>query len=116
MIDEIGDQFVNGAERTSPGPRDPALGPQHGIAQRPAGPGLAPRQRDAPISISESRPNPASATDRAEAAAMASTTIPATFQASVTYSRAKPRRSRALRAGLAAGTTGTVWHPACGGY
>ena len=30
---------------------------------------------DAPISISESRPNPASATDRAEIAASASTTI-----------------------------------------
>ena len=38
---------------------------------------------DAAISISESRPNPASATDRAETAAMARTTIPAMFQASV---------------------------------
>jgi hypothetical protein len=52
---------------------------------------------DAPISISESSPNPASATDRAEIAAMASTAIPATFQASVAYSRAKPRRSTARR-------------------
>ena len=64
---------------------------------------------DAPISISESRPNPASATDRAEMAGIASTTIPATFQASVTYSRAKPRRSRALRAALSAGVTRSVW-------
>jgi hypothetical protein len=51
----------------------------------------------APISISESRPNPASATDRAKMAATASTTIPATFHASVTYSRTKPRRSTAAR-------------------
>jgi hypothetical protein len=36
---------------------------------------------DPPISMSESRPNPARATDRAETAAMARTTIPATFQA-----------------------------------
>jgi len=43
---------------------------------------------DAPISISESRPNPARATDRAATAAIASTTIPITFQASVEYSRA----------------------------
>ena len=34
---------------------------------------------DSPISISESRPNPASATDNAETAAMAGTTILATF-------------------------------------
>ena len=54
---------------------------------------------DAPISISESRPNPASATDRAETAAMARITIPATFQASVAYSSANPRRSKAFRAG-----------------
>lgn len=50
---------------------------------------------DAPISISESRAKPASATDRAETAAMASTTIPATFHASVAYSSASPRRSSA---------------------
>jgi uncharacterized protein YfaQ (DUF2300 family) len=41
---------------------------------------------DAPISISESRAKPASATDRAAMAAKASTAIPATFHASVAYS------------------------------
>jgi hypothetical protein len=50
---------------------------------------------DAPISITESKPNPASATERADTAAIASTTIPITFHASVAYSRAKPRRSSA---------------------
>src|SRR6266536_3086627 len=52
---------------------------------------------EAPISMSESRPNPASATDRADMAAIARTTIPITFQHRVLYSRANPRRSRALR-------------------
>jgi len=52
---------------------------------------------DAPISISESSPNPARATERAAIAANASTTMPTTFQASVTYSRTNPRRSRTLR-------------------
>src|SRR5882757_9017689 len=45
---------------------------------------------EAPISIRESRPKPASATERA---AMASTTMPTTFQASV-HSKANPRRGR----------------------
>ena len=53
---------------------------------------------DAPISMRESRPKPASATDRAEIAATASTTMPTTFQPRVAYSRAKPRRSSAVRA------------------
>jgi hypothetical protein len=61
---------------------------------------------DAPISISESRAKPASATDRAEIAATASTTIPATFQASVAYSRAKPQRSSTRRAWSSAAATG----------
>jgi hypothetical protein len=63
---------------------------------------------DAPISISESRPNPASATDRAGIAAIARTTIPATFQASVTYSKAKPRRSSTPRTALSAEVTAPV--------
>jgi hypothetical protein len=50
---------------------------------------------DAPISISESRPNPASATDRAAIAAMASTTIPTTFQPSVAYSMNRDPGARA---------------------
>jgi hypothetical protein len=44
--------------------------------------------------------NPASATDRAEIAATASTTMPITFQPSVAYSNANPRRRRAWRAVL----------------
>jgi hypothetical protein len=52
---------------------------------------------EAPISIRESSPNPASATDRAEIAATVSTAMPTMFQASVVYSRAKPRRSRPAR-------------------
>jgi hypothetical protein len=51
---------------------------------------------EAKISISESRPNPASATDRAARAASATTTVPTTFQPSVTYSRRSPRRRSAL--------------------
>jgi hypothetical protein len=43
---------------------------------------------DAPISISESKPNPASATDRAAIDAKASTMILATFHPSVAHSRA----------------------------
>ena len=54
--------------------------------------------------MSESRPNPASATDRAETAAMARMMIPATFQPSVTYSSTKPRRSSAARSGSPAET------------
>jgi hypothetical protein len=53
---------------------------------------------DAPISMSESSPNPASATDRAAMAAIARTATPITFQPSVTNSRAKPRRSKAAQA------------------
>jgi hypothetical protein len=60
---------------------------------------------DAPISISESSPNPASATDRAAATATASTMIPATFQPSVTYSSTNPRRSRAVRTRSSADVT-----------
>ncbi len=63
---------------------------------------------DAPISISESRAKPASATDRAESAATASTTIPATFHASVAYSSANPRRSSALRTRSSATATAEV--------
>src|SRR5690348_4795917 len=62
----------------------------------------------APISISESSPNPARATDRAASAAMARTTIPATFQASVAYSSAKPRRSKAFRSGSVTATSTSV--------
>jgi hypothetical protein len=47
---------------------------------------------EAPISMSESRPNPASATDLAASAATASTTIPTRFQPSVANSSAKPAR------------------------
>src|SRR6185437_13232837 len=161
--------------------RDPTLGPQQGVIQRPAGTGLGggqheqgrgrrrcpddakhrvlrtvprgqyhrglrqevhrqgresipdqPQPRrwrsspvpassqitmvDAPISISESRPNPASATDRAAAAAIARITIPATFQPSVTYSSAKPRRSRVPRTGSSAGTTVHILAEAAGPY
>ena len=46
----------------------------------------------APISMSESSPNPPSATDRAATAAKASTTTPTTFQPRVIPSRMKPRR------------------------
>ena len=49
--------------------------------------------------MSESRPKPASATDRALTAAMARMMIPATFHPSVAHSRAKPRRTRPARAG-----------------
>jgi hypothetical protein len=67
---------------------------------------------DAPISISESRPNPASATDWAEIAAIASTTTPATFQASVTYSRPKPPAQQgAPRRGIS-----RSHHPSLAGY
>jgi hypothetical protein len=52
---------------------------------------------EAPISISESNPNPANATDRAMLAVMARTTTPTMFQPSVAYSRAKPRRSKRRR-------------------
>lgn len=57
---------------------------------------------DAPISIRESRANPASATERALIAANARTTIAATFQLSVTDSRTKPRRNVTFR---------VVWSP-----
>src|ERR1044071_7504082 len=65
---------------------------------------------EAPISISESRPNPASATDRALIAATASTTIPATFQPRVAHSSANPRRTRARPAASPAAVTGAVCH------
>jgi hypothetical protein len=69
----------------------------------PAGSGQFPNHYGGRADLDqESRPNPARATERAATAAMASTTIPATFQASVAYSRANPRRSRAGRAGLSA--------------
>ena len=55
--------------------------------------------------MSESSPNPASATDRAAAAAIAKTTTPITFQPSVTNSRANPRRSKAVRAASSTETT-----------
>jgi len=60
---------------------------------------------DAPISISESGPNPASTTDRAEIAAMARTKIPTTFKVNVAYSSAKPRLSKAFRPGSSATVT-----------
>jgi hypothetical protein len=65
-----------------------------------------PRLKPAPSG--QSRANPASATDRAETAAMANTTIPATFHASVGYSSAKPRRSSARPAGPSAIVTAEV--------
>ena len=51
---------------------------------------------EAPISISESKPNPASATDLALTAATARTTMPITFQPNVVYSSANPRRNSDL--------------------
>jgi len=50
---------------------------------------------EAKISTRESSPKPTRATDRAERAAMARTTIPATFQTSVAHSNARPRRRAA---------------------
>src|SRR5665213_1038240 len=47
----------------------------------------------APISMRESRPNPASATERALSAAKLRTTTPTTFHPSVTASSSRPRRS-----------------------
>jgi|SRR5215469_16330250 len=52
---------------------------------------------EAPISMRESRPKPARATDRAPIAATASTTMPTTFHARVRYFRMKPRRARTCR-------------------
>jgi hypothetical protein len=65
---------------------------------------------EAPISISESRLNPASATDRAVIAAMARITMPTTFQPSVRYSSTNPRHTAVAvavqaRFRLAASTT-----------
>ena len=48
----------------------------------------------APISMSESSPKPASATERALTAATASTAMPITFQPRVPASNSRPRRSR----------------------
>jgi len=48
---------------------------------------------EAKISIRESNPKPARATERAVSAAMATTTTPTTFHPSVTYSRRRPRVS-----------------------
>src|SRR5665647_2245722 len=45
----------------------------------------------------ESMPNPARATDLADTAAIARTTMPTTFQLKVTYSSANPRRRSCLR-------------------
>jgi hypothetical protein len=66
---------------------------------------------EAAISISESNPKPANATDRADTAAMANTTIPTTFQPSVMYSNAKPRRSSTERDAGLAKLTAPVWQP-----
>ena len=52
---------------------------------------------EAPISISESSPKPARATERAASAATTSTAIPTTFHASVAYSSRKPHRSVVTR-------------------
>ena len=52
----------------------------------------------APISISESSPNPASATDRALMAATASTAMPTTFHPSGMPSNTRPQRSSAVAA------------------
>ena len=49
----------------------------------------------APISISESMPKPANATDCARTAARASTTMPTAFQPKVAASRTRPRRRSA---------------------
>lgn len=59
---------------------------------------------EARISISESIPNAPSATDRAAIAVIASTMTPITFQPSVAYSSAKPRRSSTRAVGEARGT------------
>jgi hypothetical protein len=48
---------------------------------------------EAMISISESAPKPANATEPATTSARTNTTVPTTFHASVTYSSARPRRS-----------------------
>jgi hypothetical protein len=58
----------------------------------------------APISIRESSPNPASATDRAATAVTASTAIPATFQPSVMPSRIRPRRNSTAGCPFISGT------------
>jgi hypothetical protein len=50
--------------------------------------------------MSESRPNPASDTDRAEMAAMARTAMPTTFQPSVAYLRANPPAQQGLASGV----------------
>jgi hypothetical protein len=51
------------------------------------------RTVEAPISINESRANPASATDPEASAATITTTVPTTFQQRVPYSSASPLRS-----------------------
>src|SRR5438046_8754972 len=53
---------------------------------------------EARISIKESRPKPARATECAASAAIASTPTPTTFHPSVTYSSHSPRCSRSRRA------------------
>ena len=50
----------------------------------------------APISIRLSSPNPARATERAETAATARTTMPTRFHARVAHSRARPRCSKTV--------------------
>ena len=49
---------------------------------------------EAKISIRESRPNPARATERASMAAVTTTTVPTMFHASVMHSSSNPRRSQ----------------------
>src|SRR5512132_916098 len=65
---------------------------------------------EARISISESSPNPASATERATTAAARTTPDPTTFQPSVAYSRPRPRRRScsARSTGLRLGGTATL--------
>src|SRR5580704_11996627 len=62
--------------------------------------------------MSESRPNPASATDRAFTAATARMMIPGTFHPSVAHSRAKPLRTRPARAGSLSSITQRAWQTA----
>ena len=67
---------------------------------------------EAPISISESSPNPASATDRAATAVMASTTMPTAFHPSVRYSNQNPYRNSRRRVVSCVDVTPAVWQPA----
>ena len=60
---------------------------------------------EAKISIAESSPNPASATERASSAAMITKTEPTTFQPSVVYSSSSPLWIRLAESGWAAMTS-----------